>query len=154
MNGEKTQKLSRQMLIFYRLYNERIMRRFQPHRARNLSQGEMFLLSILVDQGEIPLSVVVERSTMSKQQINRLINSLEEKGLLERERPAGNRRSVVLKPTEAAIQIAADALCEIESALSGVFDSLDERALDEYLSAIETINRILEQFPSGKGENQ
>ena len=142
------------MLIFYRLYNERIMRRFQPHRARNLSQGEMFLLSILVDQGEIPLSVVVERSTMSKQQINRLINSLEEKGLLERERPAENRRSVVLKPTEAAIQIAADALCEIESALSGVFDSLDERALDEYLSAIETINRILEQFPSGKGENQ
>ena len=142
------------MLIFYRLYNERIMRRFQPHRARNLSQGEMFLLSILVDQGEIPLSVVVERSTMSKQQNNRLINSLEEKGLLERERPAENRRSVVLKPTEAAIQIAADALCEIESALSGVFDSLDERALDEYLSAIETINRILEQFPSGKGENQ
>ena len=154
MNGEKTQKLSRQMLIFYRLYNERIMRRFQPHRTRNLSQGEMFLLSILVDQGEIPLSVVVERSTMSKQQINRLINSLEKKGLLERERPAENRRSVVLEPTEAAIQIAADALCEIESALSGVFDSLDERALDEYLSAIETINRILEQFPSGKGENQ
>ena len=153
MNGEKTPKLSRQMLIVYRLYNERIMRRFQPHRARNLSQGEMFLLSILVDQGEIPLSVVVERSTMSKQQINRLINSLEE-GLLERERPAENRRSVVLKPTEAAIQIAADALCEIESALSGVFDSLDERALDEYLSAIETINRILEQFPSGKGENE
>ena len=91
---------------------------------------------------------------MSKQQINRLINSLEEKGLLERERPAENRRTVVLKPTEAAIQTAADALCEIESALSGVFDSLDERALDEYLSAIETINRILEQFPSGKGENQ
>ena len=91
---------------------------------------------------------------MSKQQINRLINSLEEKGLLERERPAENRRTVILKPTEAAIQFAADALCEIESALSSVFDSLDERALDEYLSAIETINRILEQFPSGKGENQ
>ena len=154
MNGEKTQKLSRQMLIFYRLYNERIMRRFQPQLARKLSQGEMFLLRILVDQGEIPRCVGVERSTMSKQQINRLINSLEEKGLLDRERPAENRRSVVLKPTEAAIQIAADALCEIESALSGVFDSLDERALDEYLSAIETINRILEQFPSGKGENQ
>ena len=150
MNGKKTQKLSRQMLIFYRLYNERIMRRFHPHRARNLSQGEMFLLSILVDQGEIPLSAVVERSTMSKQQIN----PLEEKGLLERERPAENRRTVVLKPTEAAIQIAADALCKIENALSSVFDSLDERALDEYLSAIETINRILEQFPSGKGENQ
>lgn len=154
MNSEKTQELSRQMIIFYRLYNERIMRRFQPHRAQNLSQGEMFLLSILVDHGEIPLGSVVERATMSKQQINRLINSLEQKGLLVRVRPAENRRTVILKPTDAAIQLSEAARREIKNALSNVFDSLDERALDEYLSAIETINRILEQFPSGKGENQ
>ena len=149
MSEQKTSALSRQMVVFYRLYNERVMRRFAPHRAKNLSQGEMFLLSILVEHRELPLGELVERSMMSKQQVNRLLNSLEKKGLIERTRPAENRRIVLLKPTDEAIRLAKAAQSEIESALTEIFDALDERALDEYLSAIETINRILEQFPSG-----
>ena len=149
MSEQKTSALSRQMIVFYRLYNERVMRRFAPHRAKNLSQGEMFLLSILVEHRQLPLGELVERSMMSKQQVNRLLNSLEEKRLIERTRPAENRRIVLLKPTDEAIRLANAAQSEIESALTEIFDALDERALDEYLSAIETINRILEQFPSG-----
>ena len=150
MRSEKNSELSKQMITFYRLYNERVMRRFQPHRARNLSQGEMFLLSILVEQGELPLVELVERSMMAKQQVNRLVNSLEEKNLIERCRPNENRRIVLLKPTEDAIQLAKCAQNEIESALTEIFDSLDECALDEYLQAIKTINRILDQFPTGR----
>ncbi len=150
MRSEKNSELSKQMITFYRLYNERVMRRFQPHRTRNLSQGEMFLLSILVERGELPLGDLVERSMMAKQQVNRLVNSLEEKKLIERFRPNDNRRIVVLKPTDDAIQLARAAQREIESALTEIFDSLDECALDEYLQAIQTINRILSQFPTGR----
>ncbi len=149
MSEQKTAALSRQMIIFYRLYNERVMRRFRPHRAANLSQGEMFLLSILLDHKELPLGELVERSLMAKQQINRLLNSLEEKGLILRIRPSENRRIVLLRPTEEAFRLADAAQSEIENALTEVFETLDERALEEYLCAIETINHILNQFPSG-----
>ena len=154
MRSEKTEELGRQMIIFYRLYNERVMRRFQLHRVCNLSQGELFLLSILVDHHELPLGELVERSMMSKQQVNRLVNSLEKKNYLVRVRPNENRRIVLLKPTAAAISLSQEARREIENALTEVFDGLDECALEEYLQAVGTINRILDRFPTGKGENQ
>ena len=152
MLQDGTRELSREMLTFYRLYNERIMRRFQPHRTGSLTQAEMFLLSVVIDQGEIALSELVRRSMMSKQQINHILNQLEEKALIERVRPAENRRIVVLRPTDAARALAADVVTDIENTLAELFSSLENTELSEYLTAIRTINRILDRFPTGKGE--
>lgn len=152
MLQDGTRELSREMLTFYRLYNERIMRRFQPHRTGSLTQAEMFLLSVVIDQGEIALSELVRRSMMSKQQINHILNQLEEKALIERVRPAENRRIVVLRPTDAARALAADVMTDIENTLAELFSSLENAELSEYLAAIRTINHILNRFPTGKGE--
>lgn len=152
MLQDGTRELSREMLTFYRLYNERIMRRFQPHRTGSLTQAEMFLLSVVIDQGEIALSELVRRSMMSKQQINHILNQLEEKALIERVRPAENRRIVVLRPTDAARALAADVMTDIENTLAELFSSLENAELSEYLAAIRTINLILDRFPTGKGE--
>ena len=80
MLQDGTRELSHEMLTFYRLYNERIMRRFQPHRTSSLTQAEMFLLSVVIDQEEIALIDLVRRTMMSKQQINHIVNQLEKKG--------------------------------------------------------------------------
>lgn len=152
MLQDGTRELSREMLTFYRLYNERIMRRFQPHRAGSLTQAEMFLLSIVIDQGEIALSELVRRTMMSKQQVNHILNQLEEKSLIERVRPAENRRIVVLRPTDAARALASDVMADIENTLAELFSSLKNAELSEYLAAIRTINRILDRFPAGKCE--
>lgn len=152
MLQDGTRELSRKMLTFYRLYNERIMRRFQPHRTSSLTQAEMFLLSIIVHQEEIALSDLVRRAMMSKQQINHILNQLEEKALIRRVRPAENRRIVVLQATDAARALAGDVVADIENTLAELFSSLKDAELSEYLSAIRTINGILERFPTGKGE--
>lgn len=152
MLQDGTRELSREMLTFYRLYNERIMRRFQPHRTSSLTQAEMFLLSIIVHQEEIALSDLVRRAMMSKQQINHILNQLEEKALIRRVRPAENRRIVVLQATDAARALAGDVVADIENTLAELFSSLKDAELSEYLSAIRTINGILERFPTGKGE--
>ena len=108
MSSDATRELSRQMLAFHRLYNERISRRFQALKMRNLSHAETFLMCILLDRPGLALGELVNRTMMSKQQINHILNQLEEKALIERVRPAENRRIVVLRPTDAARALAAD----------------------------------------------
>ena len=152
MLQDGTRELSHEMLTLYRLYNERIMRRFQPHRTGSLTQAEMFLLSVIIDQGDIALSELVRRTMMSKQQINHILNQLEEKTLIERVRPAENRRIVVLRPTDAARALAADVMTGIENTLAELFSSLENTELSEYLAAVRTINCILDRFPTGKCE--
>lgn len=152
MNNDGTRELSRQMMVFHRLYNERIARRFQAMKMRNLSHAETFLMCILLDRPGLALGELVNRTMMSKQQVNHLLNQLEEKGLLVRRRLPENRRIVHLEPTEAALQLQSEALSDAESALEAIFGQLDAPALSEYLGAIRTINRILERFPAGREE--
>lgn len=150
MAKEITRELSREMLIFHRLYSERITRRFPSLRLKHLSQAETFLLCIISDQKKIATKDLVERSMMSKQQVTQLVNQLEEKGLVQRTRPAENRRTVVLETTELAAELQRDTLKTAEAELGTIFAQLDDQALSDYLSAIQTINRILDRFPSGK----
>ena len=152
MLQDGTRELSHEMLTFYRLYNERIMRRFQPHRTGSLTQAEMFLLSVVIDQEEIALIDLVRRTMMSKQQISHIVNQLEKKALIERVRPVENRRIVVLRPTDAARALAAEVMLEIENTLAELFSSLESTERSEYLAAIRTINHILDRFPTGRGE--
>ena len=42
---------------------------------------------------------------------------------------------------------------ETQARLSSVFDQLEEQDMDDYLSAMQTVNRILEKFPAG-GKNR
>ena len=67
MNNDGTRELGRQMMVFHRLYNERIARRFQAMKMRNLSHAETFLMCILLDQPGLALGELVNRTMMSKQ---------------------------------------------------------------------------------------
>mgnify|MGYP005911846389 CR=1 FL=1 len=102
--------------------------------------------------GWLALGELVNRTMMSKQQINHILNQLEEKTLIERVRPAENRRIVVLRPTDAARALAADVMAGIENTLAELFSSLENTELSEYLAAVRTINCILDRFPTGKCE--
>jgi len=145
------EQLSRQMLDFHRLYNEKISRRIRAIHVDALSQAEFLLLAIAMENGGVKMTELVSRSTMKKQQVNRMVNQLEEKGMLIRKRCENNRRTVHLIPTEAALQLQKQLTDEIEEELAGLFGQLDPGVAEEYLQAIRTINRILEQFPAGQG---
>ena len=147
--SDTTRQLSHQMLIFHRLYNEKVSRRIRAIHVDALSQTEFLLLAIVLEEGCIPMSELVTRSTMKKQQVNQMVNQLEEKGMLIRQRSQTNRRTVQLVPTEAAQTLQKQVIEDIESELAGLFGQLDDSTTGEYLQAIETINRILERFPAG-----
>ena len=118
-------------------------------KGTGLTIGQPKILDYLKEHDGSNQKEIAKACFLEAGSLTTILNKMEEKGLIERTRPAENRRIVLLKPTDEAIRLANAAQSEIESALTEIFDALDERALDEYLSAIETINRILNQFPSG-----
>lgn len=152
MNSESTRALSREMLDFHRLYKERVGKRFTSHFPPLLSQAEVFLMAIITDQQRIAMSELIERTQMPKQQVTKLVNQLEEKQMVVRIRPCENRRTVILEPTSAAYALETQLLQDSETQLSHIFDELDDAALEEFLTALRTINRILDRFPTGAAQ--
>ena len=145
----QNRQLSHEMLVFHRLYSEKVSRRIRAIHVEALSQAEFLLLAIVLENGGVQMSELVTRSTMKKQQVNRMVNQLEEKGMVVRQRCQENRRTVQLMPTEAALALQKQVTEDIESDLARVFAHLDAQAAEEYLRAIQTINSVLEKFPAG-----
>lgn len=148
--SDMNRQLGREMLVFHRLYNEKISRRIRAVHVDALSQAEFLLLAIVLEDNGIPMSELVIRSGMKKQQVNRMVNQLEEKGMVTRQRNQLNRRTVQLVPTEAAFVLQKQVTEDVEGDLAGLFGELDAQAAEKYLQAIQTINGILEKFPLGK----
>lgn len=148
--SDMNRQLGREMLVFHRLYNEKISRRIRAVHVDALSQAEFLLLAIVLEDNGIPMSELVIRSGMKKQQVNRMVNQLEEKGMVTRQRSQLNRRTVQLVPTEAAFVLQKQVTEDVEGDLAGLFGELDAQAAEKYLQAIQTINGILEKFPLGK----
>ena len=147
--SEQNRQLSREMLVFHRLYHEKISRRIRAVHVDAVSQTEFLLLAIVLETGGIQMSELVRRSTLKKQQVNSMVNQLVEKGMVLRERCAQNRRTVKLTPTKAAIELQKQVNEEIEGELAGLFGRLSAAVSKQYLHAIQTINEILETFPAG-----
>lgn len=148
---ETTMALSRQTLNFYRLYNEKIARRFKAKHVDELSQVEYLLMAIVVSEERMPIKSLCERTCMLKQQVTKNLNRLQELGYITRERDPRNRRVVLVTATEKAYALQNRVQQDTEEELSRIFGALDTEAADTYLKALETINDILDRFPKGIG---
>ena len=147
MQKNTTAALSRQSLNFYRLYHEKIARRFRALHMDELSQVEFLLMAMVAHDGPMPIKAVCERAMMLKQQATKNLNHLEELGYITRARDESNRRLVLVSPTQKAYELQSRVMKDTEEELGRIFSQLDSDAADEYLKALETINGILERFP-------
>lgn len=149
-----TKELSSQMVLFHRLYNEKISKRFRALHVAELSQAEFLLAAMVTEHDGINMSELCERAMMLKQQVTRIVNQLEEKGLVVRERCADNRRVVRLHATDAARALMEKLHAALHQEMEHILSEMDDGALEEYLQAMHTINRILEQLPVGKNQGE
>ena len=153
MNHGKARELSDQMMVFYRLYNEKVLRKFGELHRDVVPPAQYLLLGIIAEAGRITVGDLSERALMQKQQVTKALNQLEDKGIVVRLRLPDNRRQVWLECTPQAIELQRAVTLETQSHLMDVFDQLEEQDMNDYLAAMLTINRILEKFPAG-GKNR
>lgn len=143
-----TQELSQQMLVFHRLYTEKIAKRLRAMHVEAISQAEFLAAAVVVESGGLSMGEICERTSISKQQMTHLINQLESKGMVQRSRAEHNRRQILVRPTDSARALMAEVRQTLQQEIGQIFGALDTDTLTEYLSAIRVINGILERFPS------
>lgn len=149
MNHVRARELSDQMLIFYRLYDEKVNRKFRRMHKDAVPSAQYLLMGIIAEAGRITVGDLSERAMMSKQQVTRALNQLEDKGYIVRRHLPDNRRLVWLECTPRAEALQQDMVRELQAQLSDIFGRLDEQDMEDYLLAMQTVNRILEKFPVG-----
>lgn len=65
-----------------------------------LSAMQILVLRLLVEEGELSQTALVQKIGRDKSQVTRLVQELEEKRLLTRERNKQDKRSFILKPSK------------------------------------------------------
>lgn len=148
----KAAELGRETLAFHRLYHEKISRRLYAAHSEWVPQAEFLTLCIVAEKEGLSMNELTRRTASSKQRLTVLVNQLEEKGYLRRERSESDRRITRLFLTGKSRALMADAQKQTESALDEVFSQMDASIVSEYLSAIRTLNAVLDKMPSGAGQ--
>ena len=87
---------------------------------------------------------------MHKQQVTRLLNQLEQRGLIVRVRLPDDRRAVWLEATDTARTTLSELHATMVAALTDVLGQLDTATLQRYLTALTTINDILDTLPAAR----
>lgn len=152
MRDQITHELSSEMLLFRRLYGEKIAKRIRRIHIAALSEAEFLLTAIIAENDGLPMSELCERAMMLKQQVTRLVNQLEEKGMMERRRSQTNRRVVHLHATQAARQLMEDVRAAVRQEMEAALRALDDETLEAYLRAMQTLNSVLQKLPAGDGK--
>lgn len=149
MTGRETE-LGKETLEFHRLYHEKISRRLRTVHIGSMPQAEFLTLCIVAQSEGMSMNELAQRSASHKQRLTVLVNRLEEKGYLRRERSSADRRVVRLFLTGQAHSLMADAQRQTEQDLARVFTQLDDSTMAEYLDALRRLNAVLNRFPATK----
>ncbi len=152
MNEQLTRELGRQLAVNYGLYSEKISRRIKAACSGELSEAQYLLLRIIADSQRIQAGELGARALMHKQQITRLLNQLEQRGLIVRVRLPEDRRAVWIEATDAARAKLVELHATMDDALTEVLGQLDEPSLRRYLAALTTINDILDAMPTTRSD--
>ena len=130
------------------------MREVRTHAADELLRAGVSMAHLQViwqlqcNGGELPMGRLAELLGISVSNATGLIDRMEERGLVERLRPAGDRRSVHVRPTASALK-AAEAMELMHTETNEtVLDRLDVEQLDrlaagltDWIEALEGVIR-------------
>ncbi len=87
------------------LIQNRWMRKFTPDPESALTPLQISALSMLTNEGPMPMNEVASGLHMSKQQLTRFADTLVKRGLVERSRKGNNRRTIYIGITEAGREL-------------------------------------------------
>ncbi len=146
LNHELSQRcledLSEQMLIALR----RVMRAVDLHSRRlmqshSLTGPQALILQAVATTGEITAGELAGRISLSQATVTDIVNRLEQRGLLTRERSESDRRKVLLRPTQAGMELNAAAPPLLQETFVRRFGELKQW---EQLQLLYSIQRIAE----------
>ncbi|HAW13580.1 MAG TPA: transcriptional regulator [Cellvibrionales bacterium] len=108
-----------------------------------LTSPQMLLLQILRNKGEQTVGVLAKEMSLSQATVTTILDRLEKKSLIIRERSTSDRRKVQVDVTDNAIEILKDAPLPLQHQFTQQFNDLQEW---EQLMMISSLSRIAQMM--------
>lgn len=121
----------------------------------DMTQGEFMILKtikMISERSEgVTISTLSERLRISKSAVSQMINSLEDKGYVERFTTRNDRRLVYVRLTVRGGEVLSEKLRTFLKGMNTVFDKMGEEDTKELL---RLLRKLYDIYKSTQGENQ
>ncbi len=101
-----------------------------------ITRREWRLIATLASQGELGSSQLAAHAQLDRARTSKAVGSLVSKGLVSRTRPAGDRRHVVLRLTDAGSALHAELFPLVAAINAQLLSVLDDRAAAQFGDAL------------------
>jgi DNA-binding MarR family transcriptional regulator len=108
-------------------------------RRRSISFTHIHILSMLDRHGDMPMSRLADMLDVSLSNASGLIDRLEDRGLVERQRAADDRRVVLVRVTEPGRTALAEGEVFKDELMQSILARLDDRRLARLAAALEDV---------------
>jgi len=133
-------------LIFEQTFQKKIIGKF-----KGLSKNQPIVIKIIGMEDEIMPSTIGKYTGMEKSSLTRMVDDLEEKGIVFRKTDPDDRRKVLISLTEKGLKCY-NYLSEITVEMADeILEFVDERDIEDYVQSLETIVRILGKVADQRG---
>lgn len=110
----------------------------------DITPEQFLVIDMLWNEGPMSQQKMADTIHKDKNSVTKLVDALENKGLIERRQDRKDRRSNTLFPTEKALQMK-DATKEAGiSMLDGILNGISEKDLREFLNTLSRISANME----------
>ena len=115
----------------------------QLSKNTGLTSPQMLLLQILRNKGQQTVGVLAKEMSLSQATVTTILDRLEKKALIIRERSTSDRRKVQVDVTDSAVEILKDAPLPLQHQFTQQFNDLQEW---EQLMMISSLSRIAQMM--------
>lgn len=147
-NGRDEQigNLASAMLKTVPLLHRRVIRKNEMLDGTNLAYPKIGILITLAMEGSLPLSVIAQLNSYSRQNLTSLTDHLETDGLVRRSPDIRDRRVTNLELTNAGIVYLREIGERMKKGLVKELERLDDADIQDLRNSFETIERILQKI--------
>jgi DNA-binding MarR family transcriptional regulator len=114
------------------------------NREVGLTSPQLICLQSVVQGRDLTLSMLTQDVSLSGSTVTGIVDRLEHKGLLVRERSTADRRKVYLKPTAAGVEIAKSSPSLLQDKFSAALGRLADSEQQRIAESLEQIVRLME----------
>lgn len=116
----------------------------QLSRMTGLTMPQLMTMQTLESEGAITIGVLAKKMNLAQATVTSILDRLELKGLVRRERSQTDKRKVLACPTQAGIELLKSAPTTLQDRFIDQFDSLKDWEQSMIIAALQQISGLLE----------
>jgi DNA-binding MarR family transcriptional regulator len=127
-----------------RLSATRLARRLRQEADAGLTPSQLSALAVIENHGPLTLGAVAERERVAPPSITKIVNNLEERGLVVRTGDPEDRRITMVTTSEAGAELVAESRRRKTAWLAGRIDLLDADQQRRLADALDVLDLLTE----------